>query len=257
MKELCVIKLTDMTHTYKVSGMTCTGCQAKVKNLLSKVDAVSDVNIDLAKGEATIKMDKHIATAILQEALKDYPKYQLTENNQQHLPVNTEKVEETRTWLATYKPILLIFAFITGITFLNEWVVSDFVFMRWMSNFMAGFFLVFSFFKLLNLKGFAESYSMYDVIAKKWNGWGYVYAFIELALGIAFLTGFNPILTNSITFIVMSVSIIGVLQSVFNKRKIKCACLGDVFNLPMSTITIIEDALMIGMSAAMLLTMLL
>ena len=257
MKELCVIKLTDMTHTYKVSGMTCTGCQAKVQNLLSKVDAVSDVNIDLAKGEATIKMDKHIETAILQEALKDYPKYQLTENNQQHLPVNTEKVEETRTWLATYKPILLIFAFITGITFLNEWVVSDFVFMRWMSNFMAGFFLVFSFFKLLNLKGFAESYSMYDVIAKKWNGWGYVYAFIELALGIAFLTGFNPILTNSITFIVMSVSIIGVLQSVFNKRKIKCACLGDVFNLPMSTITIIEDALMIGMSAAMLLTMLL
>ena len=257
MNKLCVIKLTDMTHTYKVSGMTCTGCQAKVQNLLSKVDAVSDVNIDLAKGGATIKMDKHIATAILQEALKDYPKYQLTENNQQHLPVNTEKVEETRTWLATYKPILLIFAFITGITFLNEWVVSDFVFMRWMSNFMAGFFLVFSFFKLLNLKGFAESYSMYDVIAKKWNSWGYVYAFIELALGIAFLTGFNPILTNSITFIVMSVSIIGVLQSVFNKRKIKCACLGDVFNLPMSTITIIEDALMIGMSAAMLLTMLL
>ena len=257
MNKLCVIKLTDMTHTYKVSGMTCTGCQAKVQNLLSKVNAVSDVNIDLAKGEATIKMDKHIETAILQEALKDYPKYQLTDNNQQHLLINTEEVEETRTWLATYKPILLIFAFITGITMLNEWVVGDLVWMRWMSNFMAGFFLVFSFFKLLNLKGFAESYSMYDVIAKKWNGWGYVYAFIELALGIAFLTGFNPILTNSITFIVMSVSIIGVLQSVFNKRKIKCACLGDVFNLPMSTITIIEDALMIGMSAAMLLTMLL
>jgi len=148
LKELCVIKLTDMTHTYKVSGMTCTGCQAKVQNLLSKVDAVSDVNIDLAKGEATIKMDKHIETAILQEALKDYPKYQLTDNNQQHLPVNTEEVEETSTWLATYKPILLIFAFITGITFLNEWVVGDFVFMRWMSNFMAGFFLVFFIFQI-------------------------------------------------------------------------------------------------------------
>jgi len=54
----------------------------------------------------------------------------------------------------------------------------------------------------------------------------------------------------------MSVSIVGVLQSVLNKRKIKCACLGDVFNLPMSTITIIEDALMIGMSGVMLLAML-
>lgn len=248
-----------MTHTYKVSGMTCSSCQAKVKSLLSKVNAVSDVNIDLAKGEATIKMDRHIATAVLQEALKDYPKYQLTENTQQY-QTNTlisEQAEEPQTWLATYKPILLIFAFITGISLLNEWMVADLVWMRWMSNFMAGFFLVFSFFKLLNLKGFAESYAMYDVIAKKWSGWGFVYAFVELALGIAFLTGFNPILTNSITFIVMSVSIIGVLQSVFNKRKIKCACLGDVFNLPMSTVTIIEDALMIGMSATMLLTILL
>ena len=119
---------------------------------------------------------------------------------------------------------------------------------------MAGFFLVFSFFKLLNLKGFAESYAMYDIVAKKWNGWGYVYAFVELALGIAFLTGYNPILTNSITLVVMAVSLIGVVQSVLNKRKIKCACLGDVFNLPMSTITIIEDGLMIVMSGIMLLT---
>lgn len=245
-----------MTHTYKVSGMTCTGCQAKVQSLLTKVKSVSNVEIDLAKGEATIQMDKHIATSALQDALKDYPKYKLSEIAVQHSPVFSEESEEAKTWLATYKPILLIFAFITGITLLNEWVTGDFLWMRWMSNFMAGFFLVFSFFKLLNLKGFAESYSMYDVIAKKWSGWGYVYAFVELALGIAFLTGFNPILTNSITFVVMSVSVIGVLQSVFNKRKIKCACLGDVFNLPMSTITIIEDALMIGMSGVMLLTLL-
>lgn len=97
---------------------------------------------------------------------------------------------------------------------------------------------------------------MYDIVAKKWKGWGYVYAFTELGLGIAFLTGFNPIVANAVTLVVMTVSIVGVLQSVLNKRKIKCACLGDVFNLPMSTITIIEDALMIGMSAAMLLTML-
>jgi hypothetical protein len=50
----------------------------------------------------------------------------------------------------------------------------------------------------------------------------------------------------------MSISIIGVLTSVLNKRKIQCACLGAVFNLPMSTVTIIEDALMIVMSIAML-----
>ncbi|MBI1781179.1 MAG: cation transporter [Sphingobacteriales bacterium] len=246
-----------MTHTYSVTGMTCTGCQAKVQNLLLKVSGVKKVTIDLPKGEATIDMDKHISTNHFKEALKDYPKYQLADINHLHPEaISPIPDEETKSWLKTYKPILLIFGYITGITLLAEWMQGGFVWMRWMNHFMAGFFLVFSFFKLLNLKGFAESYSMYDIVAKKWNGWGYVYAFTELALGLAFLAGFNAILTNTITFVVMTVSIIGVLQSVLNKRKIKCACLGDVFNLPMSTITIIEDLLMIGMSGVMLLTML-
>ncbi len=91
-----------------------------------------------------------------------------------------------------------------------------------------------------------------NIVAKRWNGYGYVYAFIELGLGVCYLTGVQPVLVNAITCIVMSVSIVGVLQSVLNKQKIKCACLGDVFNLPMSTITIIEDALMILMSGLML-----
>ena len=125
--------------------------------------------------------------------------------------------------------------------------------MEWMQHFMSGFFLVFSFFKLLNLKGFAESYMMYDVLAKRLPVWGYLYALIELGLGLAYLSNFNPLVTNSITFIVMSISIVGVLQSVLNKKKIQCACLGAVFNLPMSTVTIIEDALMIIMSGIMIL----
>lgn len=127
--------------------------------------------------------------------------------------------------------------------------------MQWMQHFMAGFFLIFSFFKMLDLKGFAESYVMYDVLAKRLPVWAYLYAFIELGLGISYLINFNPLFTNTVTFIVMSISIIGVLQSVLNKKKIQCACLGAVFNLPMSTVTIIEDALMIVMSAVMIISM--
>ena len=245
-----------MTHTYKVSGMTCGGCQAKVQSLLTNVAGVRNVAIDLAKGEATIDMDRHIATDDLKQSLKDYPKYQLTESKPLHIVAPVLDEEEKRSWIEIYKPILLIFGYILSVTLLIEYIHKDFIWMRWMNHFMAGFFLVFSFFKLLNLKGFAESYAMYDIVAKKWNGWGYVYAFIELGLGFAFLAAFNPLLTNAVTFVVMTISIIGVLQSVLNKQKIKCACLGDVFNLPMSTITIIEDALMIGMSGVMLLMML-
>ena len=117
---------------------------------------------------------------------------------------------------------------------------------------MAGFFIVFSFFKLLDLNGFADSYAMYDIVAIRIKAYGFIYPFIELALGLAYLTGFNPIFTNWSTLIVMGVSVIGVVQSVMNRRKIRCACLGAVFNLPMSTVTIIEDLLMIVMAATML-----
>jgi len=237
-----------MTHTYKLTGMTCGNCEAKVKSSLLLVPGVTEVEVSKEKQTATISMEKHIALSSFQNALD--PKYILTA--EQH----NEVAEQAKNWLVIYKPVLLIFAYITGITLLFEWMQGDFLWMRWMNHFMAAFFLVFSFFKLLNMKGFAESYSMYDIVAKQWKGWGYVYAFTELALGIAFLTGLSPIVTNAVTFVVMTVSIVGVLQSVLNKKKIKCACLGDVFNLPMSTITIIEDALMIGMSGFMLLAVL-
>jgi len=240
-----------MTHTYSLTGMTCGNCEANVKSRLLSVADVTDVEVSKETKTATLSMSKHIGLSKLQDALGGAgSKYQL--NAIEH----HEIAEQTKSWLATYKPILLIFGYILGITLLVEYINGSFDWMHWMSHFMAGFFLVFSFFKLLNLKGFAESYAMYDVVAKKWNGWGFIYPFVELVLGIAFLTEFNPFLTNAITFVIMTVSIIGVLQSVLNKRKIKCACLGDVFNLPMSTITIMEDAVMIGMSAVMLLTML-
>jgi cation transport ATPase len=225
--------------------MTCDSCQAKVQKALSGIEGVTHVEVDWHSGETEITMQKHISTSVLQDALKG-TKYQLTEK--QEIPPHFE--EEQKSWLQTYKPVLLLFAFITGVSFLAN--TESFSWMRWMQHFMAGFFLAFSFFKLLNLQGFADSYSTYDILAKRWRGYAYVYAFIELGLGLSFLTGFYPLLTNGITLVVMSISLVGVLQSVLNKRKIRCACLGDVFNLPMSTITILEDALMIAMSAIML-----
>jgi len=241
-----------MTHTYTISGMTCGGCQSKVQSLLSKVKGVKNVTIDLSKGIATIDMAKHIPANEFQDSLKDYPKYQLSENGHHQQQIFVVADEQSKSWLGQHRPILLIFCYILGVTLLIEAASDSFRVERWMGHFMAGFFLRFSFFKLLNLEGFAESYSTYDIVARKWRGWSYLYAFIELALGVAFLTGFNPLITNAVTFVVMSVSIVGVLQSVLNKRKIKCACLGAVFNLPMSTVTIIEDALMILMSVLML-----
>ncbi|SHM57751.1 heavy-metal-associated domain-containing protein [Flavobacterium saccharophilum] len=237
-----------MTHTYQLTGMTCSSCEDKVKRALELVDNIANVEVSKENNTATITMNKHVAVADLQNALD--PKYKISaiEHN--------ETIEQTRSWFETYKPILLIFFYISLITVLIQTTNHHFDYMQAMQHFMAGFFLVFSFFKMLNLKGFAESYMMYDVVARKIPVWGYIYAFLEFGLGISYLLNFNPIFTNAVTFIVMTISIIGVLQSVLNKKKIQCACLGAVFNLPMSTVTIIEDGLMIIMSLIMLTTML-
>lgn len=165
---------------------------------------------------------------------------------------NSLPVEETRSWLATYQPLLLVFAYILLVTLVIEAQHEAFELHRFMPHFMAGFFLVFSFFKLLDIRGFASSYAMYDVLAKKWATYGLIYPFIELALGTAYLLGYRPMLVNAITLFVMVFSSIGVILAVMNKQKIRCACLGAVFNLPMSTVTIIEDLLMAAMAAWML-----
>ncbi|HVY76530.1 MAG TPA: MauE/DoxX family redox-associated membrane protein [Puia sp.] len=245
-----------MEHTYSLSGMTCSGCEAQVQEVISKIAGVSSVKADKIAKTVVIEMNRHIETDELVDSLKDYPKYHLT-NFHQPTDSKTPTVTEATmtgnsTWIKTYKPILLIFAYLLAITGISSIHSGTGWEQLWMNRFMAGFFLTFSFFKLLDLKGFAESYAMYDIVAKRWSAWGYVYAFLELFIGLALLSGMQPLFINTLTLVVMTISLAGVLQSVMNKRKIRCACLGAVFNLPMSTVTILEDGLMIAMSATML-----
>ena len=96
---------------------------------------------------------------------------------------------------------------------------------------------------------------MYDVVAKRIKPWGFIYPFVELALGISYAMNLYPLYTNIATVAVMGISSIGVIQSLASKKKIQCACLGAVFNLPMSTITIIEDLLMVVMAGGMIIYM--
>lgn len=239
-----------MTHTYQLTGMTCGGCENKVKSNLLVLPDVTSVEVSKDTNSATISMDKHIGLDTLQQALGGTDsKYQISAAH------HSETLEEAKSWAETYKPILLIFGYVTAISLVVSWQSNGINFMVFMRIFMSGFFLTFSFFKMLNLKAFAESYAMYDIVAKKFSAWGYIYAFIELGLGLSFALNLSPIVVNWVTLVVMTISILGVLESVLNKKKIQCACLGAVFNLPMSTVTIVEDAIMIAMSAAMLISM--
>ncbi len=238
---------------YTVSGMTCGGCVGRVKATLNGL--ADNAEVTLNPPEA-ILINAHADLDTLNQALARVGHYQLNSTPGKAAKEKVALDEPEKSWLATYYPLLLIFAFITGVTLMAQFpsLGANHAFDNrlWMTHFMAGFFLVFSFFKLLDVRSFADSYAMYDLLAMRVKPYGFIYPFIELGLGIAYLLAWQPVLTNWITFIVMTFSSLGVIRSVLNKQKIRCACLGAVFNLPMSTVTIIEDLLMAGMAMWML-----
>ncbi len=236
-----------MTHTYSITGMTCNGCVAKVKSELLKLPDITAAEVQLHSPQATVTMQRHIMPDVLQQAVSKAGNYTLTEMGHAMQETPTEEAGGD-----SYYPIFLIFGYIAGVSLLTQFAQGRFDLMEWMSYFMGGFFLVFSFFKLLNLRGFAEGYRSYDLVAKALPAYGFVYPFIELALGIAFITGFNPVFTNAATLIVMAISTIGVIQSLLKKTPFQCACLGTVIKLPLSKVTLFEDVLMVVMSALML-----
>lgn len=237
--------------------MHCGGCVSKVEKTLSNFAAQVKATLDpaqvvISEPRANINELNQALAAIGDYRLTAIPSATLT-----NASINNNAIDETASWLSTYYPLLLIIGYILLTTMTIEFVqstgdLSQFSMHRWMIIFMAGFFLVFSFFKLLNIQAFASSYAMYDLLAQRVPSYGLIYPFIELALGLAYLLRWQPTITNSITLVVMTFSSIGVIRAVLNKQKIRCACLGSVFNLPMSTITIIEDLTMAAMAAWML-----
>lgn len=242
-----------MKHQYNVSGMTCNGCREKVAATLAKVDGVAAADVTLNPPRAIVTMDRHVPEGELNAALAAAGNYSLAEIAE---PASHHKVDTAQELpeksVTTYKPLLVVAGYILLATAISQINLGRFDWMEAMRVFMGSFFLAFSFFKLLDLKGFAYAYMSYDIIARRWLPWGYAYPMIELLLGVAYLTGFDPLITNAVTLVVMGVSSVGVIQSVLDKRQIKCACLGTGFNLPMSTVTIIEDVSMVVMAAAML-----
>ena len=241
-----------MVQKYKIEGMTCGGCVATVKQALENLEVVGSADIQLEAPQGKLTLKHSVQLSALQEAIG---KYQISEIESPKEEKKTEVIDLPEKSITTYKPLLLIIGFIAGVSLLVQYPFDDFSGILWMRFFMAGFFIVFAFFKLLNLEGFAMSYRMYDIVAAKWKGWGYIYPFVELLLGILFLINIAPIFTNVATILILGISSIGVIRSVLDKQKIKCACLGDVFNLPMSTVTIVEDLSMVAMSAIMLVLM--
>ena len=259
-------------QTFAISGMTCEACEYKIKHVLGKIEGVENVETDLASGQTTIEAARKLSFEEIETVLKPHSKYKVVSrqsivDSQQ----SANPASNVQSLLSQYYPLILIFLYITIISFLTavesplrDWLLKSplrggptfrlggLAWGAFLHNFMTGFFLVFSFFKLLNVKAFAESFAMYDLAAMRFPTYGKIYPFIELALGLLCLVHYQPKMVYWADIILMSFGNLGVISSVLDKRKIQCACLGTVFNLPMSTVTIIENTVMVVVGIVLL-----
>jgi len=235
-----------MKHTYIITGMTCNGCRTSVEDKLNALPEVEKASVNLETSEAIIEMSNHISTEQLRMVLSD--KYSISEKN--IFKTTSSSIDKEKSDLHQLFPLFLIFAYIIIASALlnkNPWDINGF-----MLDFMGLFYVVFSFFKLLDLKGFPESFKMYDPIAKVIPLYGWVYPFIEVALGVMFLMRIETPIALIITLIVLGITTIGVTKTLLDKKSIQCACLGTALKLPMTKATFIENSIMIVMAIVML-----
>jgi Heavy metal binding domain len=154
-----------------------------------------------------------------------------------------------------YMPLAIIISIISLTTIIlsfKDYHLGNFAISTTLSYFMIGFFLVFGGFKMIDLKGFAEGYSTYDLLARRVFAYGYVYPFIELFFGLAMILNPTSRLLLSAEIIVMSFSGLGVAIKLMRKEKFQCSCLGTLLKVPLTKITVVEDFGMVALALVML-----
>lgn len=236
-----------MKKRYVVDGMTCGNCVSKVKDSLESVPAVLSVQVDLDTRMATVEMDDTVSIQDLREVLP--AKYAISKPEEEISSGFDERI--TKSKLEQLKPLFIILGYIAVAVLLmhrKDWDMAEM-----MLDYMGLFFIVFSFFKMLDVRGFATSFAMYDPLAQLWPFYGRVYPFIETLLGVALLMRIEIRWVLILTIIVLGITTYGVTRTLLAKRKIRCACLGTALDLPMTEATFIENAIMIVMSLMILL----
>lgn len=239
-----------MKQTYHIQGMTCNGCKNKVESVLNSFDEVTSATVNLEAGTAEIDTTTPLDAATIQAALPE--KYTVQTETKNLFESASSEVNE-KSELQQLFPLFLIFFYITTASILlhvKSWSTEAF-----MLDFMGLFYIVFSFFKLLDYKGFPNSFQMYDPLAKAIPAYAWMYPFLEVALGLLFLFRIEIPIALITTIIILGITTIGVIKVLFSKKSIQCACLGTALKLPMTKATFIENSIMLVMAVWMLINL--
>ncbi|MEN9622061.1 MAG: hypothetical protein RLZZ67_495 [Candidatus Parcubacteria bacterium] len=225
-----------------IKGMTCNSCKTKIEDTLKSTSGVSSFTVDFESATTAVDLDESVSVDSINTALAQKGKFTLSDKK----PLALFKV------LKKFAPLITMFALVIAYTVYGQISIGMFYLHHAMADFMGAFFLLFGLLKVLNIHKFAPSYAKYDSIAQKVPAWGYVYPLFELAFAYAYFTQTHLLLVNSMVFVLMSLKAYSVNKKLSNGESIQCACLGGFFNIPITRVTVAEDALMAVMAFTML-----
>lgn len=230
-----------MVQRVQIEGMTCQNCRSGVETKLSAIKNVSKVAVSLENATASFETPQPLSIVSIEKLLGE--KYSVRSIDES----NPKSASPTK-W-RQLRPLFLILGYVFAGSLLLSYGQGLANFMQF---FMGLFYIVFSFFKFLDYKGFPSSFQQYDPIAKKWPFYGWIYPFLETALGLAFLLSFQLEIALWVTLFILGSTTFGVIQQLRKKNTIQCACLGTVLNLPMTEATLVENTIMLLMALSML-----
>ena len=154
----------------------------------------------------------------------------------------------------TYQPIVVLFAMMALMALGAAWVATG----TPLSILSAEWFISFSmcglaYLKLRDVETFSTMFLNYDLLAKKWAPYGYVYPFAEGLAGVLMTAHILNWISIPVALTIGSIGAISVFKAVYiDNRELKCACVGGDSNVPLGFVSLTENLLMIGMAVWML-----
>ena len=111
--------------------------------------------------------------------------------------------------------------------------------------------------KLKDIESFSTMFLNYDLLAKRWVRYGYVYPFIETGAGILMTAMVATWLSAPLALLIGTIGAVSVFKAVYiDKRELKCACVGGDSNVPLGFVSLTENLGMVAMSVTMLVLLL-
>lgn len=150
----------------------------------------------------------------------------------------------------SYRPVIAIFATGGALAMTVSWLVYQNP-LTWMtlSWFISINMVLLGLQKLKDLDGFATMFLSYDLLAKRWRRYGYVYPFIETGAGLLMTAMVLPWLSVPLALFAAGIGAVSVFQAVYvEKRDLKCACVGGGSNVPLGFVSLTENLAMLGMA---------